>query len=232
MSALFQIWNFFLKFGEIRRNFGAAEGAAGGAAEGSVEGSVEGMSTRGRKRPYDDITGGSSDYNPQWLNCGVSQDQSSPDAAMVKQIPIPIPRMRATGDKQLVMEILQVVFKKMTFSVIAGSTVANYMAITTNPGILSSALLRDIASDPRTLVDHVDHISTFSATGVSYMPGTFSIDCTDEAGHGVLVATDNVYFVTDTTLTGATNFTAHCKILYRWKEVGLGEYIGIVQSQQ
>ena len=61
---------------------------------------------------------------------------------------------------------------------------------------------------------------------------------TDGAGHGVLIATDNVYFSllynaipTDGI---AVQFTigGGCDLLYRFKEVGLKEYIGIVQSQQ
>lgn len=65
-------------------------------------------------------------------------------------------------------------------------------------------------------------------------------DLTDGAGHGVLVATDNIFLTLQTaatvvgasaTITAATGF-GECAILYRFKEVGLAEYIGIVQSQQ
>lgn len=59
----------------------------------------------------------------------------------------------------------------------------------------------------------------------------YCYDCTDGAGHGVLVATDNIYITMNTNgWQGAAN--ADFKILYRFKEVSLVEYIGIVQSQQ
>lgn len=54
---------------------------------------------------------------------------------------------------------------------------------------------------------------------------------TDGAGHGVLVATDKIYMLTASlAATGAQE--AIVKILYRLVDVGLEEYIGIVQSQQ
>lgn len=64
-------------------------------------------------------------------------------------------------------------------------------------------------------------------------------DLTDGAGHGILVATDNIFvscsisvgsvFVTQ---ADAATGAASCNILYRFKEIALAEYIGIVQSQQ
>lgn len=59
----------------------------------------------------------------------------------------------------------------------------------------------------------------------------FIMDLTDEAGHGILVATDNLYFVNYSAGTGATNGMVYV-LTYRFKDVSLEEYIGIVQSQQ
>ena len=59
-------------------------------------------------------------------------------------------------------------------------------------------------------------------------------DITDGAGHGVLVGTDSIYitgFVPSSWYLNGTN-TVFAKLLYRWKDVSLAEYIGIVQSQQ
>lgn len=57
------------------------------------------------------------------------------------------------------------------------------------------------------------------------------IDMTDGAGHGFLIATDNLFAQVQSSGTGAAQAVAF-KIYYRWKNVGLAEYIGIVQSQQ
>lgn len=63
-------------------------------------------------------------------------------------------------------------------------------------------------------------------------------DLTDGAGHGVLIATDNIYFTLYSTCsatgTATTSVQANATLalLYRFKRVNLQEYIGIVQSQQ
>lgn len=54
-------------------------------------------------------------------------------------------------------------------------------------------------------------------------------DVTDGQGHGVLIATDKIYIITNGGEATNTN-KVYCNILYRWKNVSLQEYIGIVQS--
>lgn len=56
------------------------------------------------------------------------------------------------------------------------------------------------------------------------------VDLTDGAGHGVLVATDKIYLSVVSESTGNTNDVI-CRMLYRYKTVGITEYVGIVQSQ-
>jgi hypothetical protein len=57
------------------------------------------------------------------------------------------------------------------------------------------------------------------------------MDLTDGAGHGILIATDSIFIaVSETGYTGPNNIAV--KIMYRLVEVGLQEYIGLVQSQQ
>lgn len=80
-----------------------------------------------------------------------------------------------------------------------------------------------------------DHIDTFSTDNESV---EFH-DLTDGAGHGILVATDNIYLSVQTSLTAYNGSSADeiigfcfADLIYRFKEVKLQEYIGIVQSQQ
>lgn len=65
-------------------------------------------------------------------------------------------------------------------------------------------------------------------TGLAESPMVW--DCTDNAGHGLLVATDNIFL--QCSVDAAGSVTPSGKILYRFKKVKLVEYIGIVQSQQ
>lgn len=61
-------------------------------------------------------------------------------------------------------------------------------------------------------------------------------DLTDGAGHGILVATDSIFFgvlnPAGYGAGGANSLGAEANLLYRWKDVSIEEYIGIVQSQQ
>jgi len=54
---------------------------------------------------------------------------------------------------------------------------------------------------------------------------------TDNMGNGILIATDRI-FVVGGSFGSALVARATCKILYRQTNVGVMEYIGIVQSQQ
>jgi len=74
--------------------------------------------------------------------------------------------------------------------------------------------------------------SAFTAAGtyMSQMATTGMQDLTDGDGHGILIATDNIFAQVTSTATGNAN-AVNIKLLYRWKNVSLSEYIGIVQSQ-
>ncbi len=62
-------------------------------------------------------------------------------------------------------------------------------------------------------------------------PTDLVVDLTDDTGHGVLVATDNI-FIQCFSSSALNPITASARLFYRWKNVSLAEYIGIVQSQQ
>jgi len=87
--------------------------------------------------------------------------------------------------------------------------------------------------DPATIASCVRlvHKSASGTEGVIEQDWPIEIDLTDGAGHGVLVATDKMYLSVWSESTGDTNDVT-CKILYRYKTVGITEYVGIVQSQQ
>ena len=75
--------------------------------------------------------------------------------------------------------------------------------------------------------------NAFSAGGSGTIAQEFEpfiLDLTDGAGHGFLVASDNIYLQVSSIASGIVN-SANVKILYRWKDVSVQEYVGIVQSQ-
>jgi len=182
---------------------------------------------------YDMLTGGSGDVNPQYFTMQLNT-QVTNDAGLPVAYALPIPRLKTVQDKQLVMECLQMKFMFQGQSVVAGADTEYYVAITTNPSVTPSTGIVTMQSDPRTLADHCFTILGAAAItpAVTVQDQERYVDMTDGAGHGVLLATDQLYFFLTTAGTGAHTFEAGGKLLFRFKAVDLQDYIGIVQGQQ
>jgi hypothetical protein len=177
------------------------------------------------------LTGGTGDVNPQILY--FQGTQPLPDGIIVLTIPIPRVFQGGGSRRATIIEILKCWFWSdpsfnlnqagaQTFTAFAQLATKAHTAITVgDPTIFADVRWANSIYQPA--------VTQALARGARENPQT--IDFTDGAGHGLLIATDNIYFVGDT--TGATNnVTFEVRILYRFKQVGLEEYIGIVQSQQ
>lgn len=166
------------------------------------------------------ITGGSGDVNPQYMHLTASQ--SAADTTTTTAFPIPIQRLQNAGRAQ-VMEVLKV-FWDIPESVEVDSqkqvflTTQSFGVTATNYGNTR-------------IIDAVRQTKGITTSGSFLVDGPIIHDLTDGAGHGLLVATDNIYLQVVSATTGAA-LTAYVKLLYRWKDVSTTEYIGIVQSQQ
>jgi len=178
------------------------------------------------------LTGGTGDVNPQYL--GVAYTQGVANA--VESFGFSTPIVRVGSDNSgtaTIMEILKVFFDlPPPDAVAAGATLkgADAVLLTSQPGSAFTPF-----NDGHVIAQaRSSSISAFTAGGSGMMANQtmpHMYDCTDGDGHGVLVATDNLWLQVDT--TGFTNAaTFRIKILYRFKKVKLVEYIGIVQSQQ
>lgn len=181
-----------------------------------------------RGRPAkDQLTGGSRDVNPQTMVSPIIT-QGANDAPVQVQQPLPIPRLPTKEGRNLVIELLGIEVDFLTWSGAAGAVI-QYMNITTSsqvPASIAAAL-----ADPKTIADVYKFYYFFTAASVTEVGAQTYVDLTDNAGHGILIATDNVYFNLLSQNTGAQN-SSIMRLEYRWKEVDLVEYIGIVQSQQ
>lgn len=169
------------------------------------------------------LTGGTSDVNPQLLNLTVTQ--TAADTSTTLEQPIPVPRFTAGKARSLVIEIL---WLQWNFA-----NLPNPNGVTVNfTGILSTAATAAVITDPRTFACIDFEIDSAAApTDAPYYPRTYRQYFHDGAGHGLLVATDAIFLTLASASTTAAN-TVNVKIAYRFKEVALAEYIGIVQSQQ
>jgi len=159
------------------------------------------------------LTGGTKDVNPQILKKSFAMTS---DTNLSVEVPLPVQRLN-NKNRSMVMEILRVGW---TFD-------ANDGATHTHLGIATQAA----PSGTTAFKGNEGYIIQFhkrynKIVGPDQVQNWF--DLTDGQGHGVLVATDKIYLIAN---GGASNTKeVLCEILYRWKNVSLQEYIGIVQA--
>lgn len=183
-----------------------------------------------RSRTGEILTGGTGDVSPQWLQLG-SITTTGDAQVSEEQVTLPVNRFSARKGKSIVIELLAVEFGYPAFdqNPAAGGAVS-----TANSWLSTIALNGGNFASPRVVQwGRMVSRGAFTAGGsyfaVENAPERF--DMTDGAGHGTLIATDSIFWGCYTGgFAGATTF--FCRLLYRFKEVTLEEYIGIVQSQQ
>jgi len=204
---------------------------------------------RGRK---DQLTGGTGDVNPQEFvfpilgpALGVASawtpivGTTFNGFAVQTVLEMPISRLPQREGRVTVIEALWAQFYLLAMEMPAAASVqARYMNVTTNPAPLTDVSAAGSGPrDPRTIADYNKLTYWASAVGFTDIEAYEEIDLTDNNGHGLLVASDRLYanFVSGSTLA-AGNFNGNdagvVRLGYRFKDVTLTEYIGIVQSQQ
>lgn len=187
-----------------------------------------------RGRISDQLTGGTKDVNPQYMRGKLTL--SAANTATEQVVGTPIVRVGpATGQTAIIMELLRLYVDMPDVDLDAAAATSRdfeFSVSTTTSGGTPAITTLDIGSNIAYLRDTVRNAFTAAGTGTLYKadePHTF--DFTDSAGHGVLVATDNLFLQAKTSNQTAAS-TFRWKILYRFKKVSLVEYIGIVQSQE
>ena len=178
-----------------------------------------------RRGGADSLTGGTYDVNPQYMNATVTQ--SAANTFTQVQMTMPLDRFRLTSSRVGAIEILKVYFYL---------GITQYTAVTNNQQLTLalttiSHSARTLPNDP-TIIAQYDYVQTFTTSGVVMNVWPYVIDLTDGAGHGMICAVDSLYFSVWTANWATSTNNAYVKILYRYKNIGLPEYVGIVQSQQ
>lgn len=188
-------------------------------------------------RYKDALTGGTGDVNPQFLVSPVSFST----AGTATQVVLPTQRLPAANRAQ-VLEILKI-FIALPTQNFTGQTVTATLA-----AALNSIRLTLVSRNPGTNIPAINDTSIIAdwwaplglvyagAAGVYTNQGSggnqdFVIDLTDGAGHGYIVGTDSVWAVGTSNVTFGTAPQAAVRIMYRWKDVSLAEYVGMVQQQ-
>lgn len=188
------------------------------------------MPPKRRRTTKDTLTGGTGDVNPQLLSG--SAPQVTTDTPATTEVALPVTRV-PSADVVTIIEVLKVwvTFPSATETAVTEAERYATVSFSTKSGGTTAILF----SDPNTFAQiNLNAETAFTAAGtydtVWYNPSMF--DCTDGAGHGILVATDKIYVQFASTAWNTAAQTAYWKMLYRFKTVGILEYVGIVQSQQ
>lgn len=175
-----------------------------------------------KRARYDNLTGGTGDYSPQLMT--IAAPQSGNDTTTTTTLALPTEKVGGgSSSSARIIEILKVYFFWDSTLIETDNTCSAYLS-TKNFGTTSTTF-----SEPTVFAAMKRELClTTSGQAINNHPVTF--DLTDGAGHGFLVATDNIYVQTQSANTAQAN-TVRVKILYRFKQVGTLEYVGIVQGQ-
>lgn len=181
------------------------------------------------------LTGGTGDVNPQWFLC---TDFDCTGTYTTTSVPIPIQRLNGNkGSTAQVMEVLKAELSSgaavtLTLSAAAVNTLDVYLTTRS----FGSTEPNSSEHDGNIIADWHWKTSVQGTAANVYGPSIqfpMTVDLTDGAGHGLLVATDNIFVgVIQTGTNAPITGNLVVRLLYRWKNVSIQEYIGIVQSQK
>jgi hypothetical protein len=187
---------------------------------------------RARISSSDQLTGGTKDVNPQHMSGSITLSAANTGTAAT--IPLPTVRMATKPNTSVLVELLWLLVDWGNFDLDAAAATDRYFTLSFSTLVPAATPVQVFIDNPRTIA-YAEHYvrNAFTAAGTGILDiqnGPTRYDFTDMAGHGPLVATDNMYAI-----ASSAGMTAATKISWRWyyrmKEVSLVEYIGIVQSQ-
>ncbi len=152
-----------------------------------------------------------------------STTQSAADATARVRVQMPIAR-RPGAKKVSVIEVLSVSIDLQGDSFASGD-VSTVMLTFRDPGTTTVPTY----SDPNVWFFYNTNV-LITTSGASFVQMPWKERYDTGGGRGFLIATDSI-FTQVSSNSQAAAITAHFKVLYRFVEVGLEEYIGIVQQQ-
>lgn len=143
------------------------------------------------------------------------------------QIFTPIPRLKVVGNKATVMELLYVDIAMVGQSGTVGGSTAQFQMYIGTP---QTALLG--WEDPRIFMNMSRTLEGTVGTGggLSNVDWPFRYQFQTNDGFGYLLASDAFHIAGDCALLGTPRFSF--KLFYRFVDIPLAEFIGIVQSTQ
>jgi len=175
------------------------------------------MAKRARR---DILTGGSGDVNPELFRCQLPANNATVTST---QFPLPIQRLNNRG-RAMVMELLKVIYTLPSAVSTDAVNEINICLSTSDRGAATVARPTD-----QGVLDVFRWATTVNTSGAVTLESPCYHDVTDGAGHGLLVGSDSLFVQHS---NSGINTTADVTIIYRWKNVGYQEYVGMLQEQQ
>lgn len=181
------------------------------------------MSKRG-KMSGGSVTGGTGDVKPQIMT--INSTQTAADTSTQTEFLVPVTKI-PTSERATIIEILKIYWYTVITSAPAEADHAVIGTLSTRSTVMTlPGMIQDTS-----VIDGFFFRRLISTSGVIAYDTPLVHDMTDSNGNGILVATDSLFIQNVSSATGAAN-TITCRILYRYVNVGIMEYVGIVQSQQ
>jgi len=185
-----------------------------------------------KRRRTDGLTGGTGDIKPQYLTATTGTAAINTYGTIA--ITLPVPRFGAQKNKSTITELLSVDWY-IGIGDLGDNNNTAFAWLSTKEnradGVTSdeTTLAVDL-NDPTNFAFAIKQMSLLtSGLGSTLFP--IHIDLTDGNGNGFLIATDRLQ-ITMGNISGTATSQSIAKIKYRLVNVGLPEYIGIIQSQQ
>lgn len=163
------------------------------------------------------------DIKPQWLNVNITMTAANTYTQVTTPLPIN-PTLGGGKNKARVIELL----KAFVFAL--PDTLAEDAAIYIQVATKSQASLVAPNNCENFLIQFGRDFQLVTSGAISCdVPMVF--DLTDGNGNGMLVATQNIYCAAVTAGQGSA-LGVGIKFLYRFIDIDMAEYVGIIQSQQ
>lgn len=162
------------------------------------------------------------DAFPNYLSGSVLM--SAANTATNSRVSTPIPRLATSGARPTIMEILWIDIEFTATDVIADG---DAVELTFSTGATPSATQR---IDDGSVIARLALDNNFVTSGMVLMRMPFRLDLQSKDGYGQLLASDSFNVRAESAgQAAAVNF--RWRMYYRFVQVPMAEYIGIVQSQ-
>jgi len=170
------------------------------------------------------------DIYPQYLTIPLGPLTAN-DTAYTVQIQLPLPRIPTSG-KATIMEFLWAdIYYAPAISQSLSCSFA--VGLSLNKKDIDATNTASYMADPLSLgSDTFSFIKFGTQTAEVFYDNDSRITWQSDDGKGLLVASDTLYCSFDTSQTGSVSNLATIRLYYRFVDVSIQEYVGIVQSQQ